>query len=266
MSQKSLALIIGIDYKNTNHQLDGCQYDAHRIKDLLLNKFNFLEENITLLVEDDPNSKNHPTGLNIMNNLGKLIIKAHNNHADHLFIYYSGHGAYIHDKDGDEKDKRDEVIIPLDVGNRGVITDDVLHDYLEYIPEGCRCFGLFDCCHSGTLLDLKYKYSKTYREVHENEETKVKGDVVMISGCQDDQVSIATMHDNQFQGIMTKVFLDTLEEYNYQTTFFHLLDEMRTSLEEKGFEQYPQLTSSRKLNHTDMFSREEPATPMFVSN
>lgn len=262
---KSLALIININYKNTQYQITNNQDNEERIKKLLINEFNYLEENITILSENDTNPKNHPTAINIMNNLGKLIIQAYNKNVDHIFIYYSGHGSYICDKNNDEKDNHDEVIIPSDFHKMGVITDDILHEYLEYIPENCHCFGLFDCYHQGTLLDLKYKYLKNYRMITENPNSNALGNIIMISGYQNNNNTNnnESMINTQSHGIITNAFFDTLEKYNYQTTFFHLLDEMNHSLEENGNNLHPQLTSSRKLNHTDIFSRNSPSIPMF---
>ena len=190
MSDKKLALLIGIDYLGSDMELTGCREDVRKVKEILINNLDFKEENIISLTEDrEP--KYHPTAMNIINNLGKLIIKAHHNQADHLFVHYSGHGASILDQDGDEKDNRDEVIVPLDVNKMGVITDDFMHDYIAYLPKGCKMFGLFDCCHSGTILDLRYRYYGIHNMVEENLKSDIEGDVFMVSGCHDSDVSMS---------------------------------------------------------------------------
>lgn len=43
------AVICGVSYKNTNHELKGCINDAKCIKYLLLNKFNFPESSVVML-------------------------------------------------------------------------------------------------------------------------------------------------------------------------------------------------------------------------
>ena len=44
------------------------------------------------------------------------------------------------------------------------ILDDELKTLLaDKIPEGCKCFVVLDCCHSGTGIDLKYKINAIYR-------------------------------------------------------------------------------------------------------
>jgi hypothetical protein len=47
---------------------------------------------------------------------------------DLLFFSYSGHGSQVVDKNGDETDSRDEVILPLDFN---VITDDELNTIIQ---------------------------------------------------------------------------------------------------------------------------------------
>ncbi|KAL8277647.1 hypothetical protein RQP46_009920 [Phenoliferia psychrophenolica] len=62
---------------------------------------------------------------------------------DSLFIHYSGHGTQVRDVDGDEPDGLDE-----------------MHEIMvAYLPKGCRLTALYDCCHSGSILDLPYTYS-----------------------------------------------------------------------------------------------------------
>ncbi len=253
IKMKTYGLIIGIDYRNTEYNLDGCQYDAYKIQNLLINNLNYNPNNMLMLVEDDDNRDRHPTFINIINSLTKLIIKMRNKEIDNCFIYYSGHGTYILDNNNDELDKQDEAIVPLDVNERGFITDDILHSYMKYIPEDCKCFILFDCCHSGTLLDLQYRYEgNNFIIKKENNKSKIKGNIIMISGCQDDEVSITTKIHNQYQGILTKVFIDVLEKKDYKISYFELVSEMRKLLKKEGYTQYPQLTSNNLLNNNDI--------------
>ncbi len=73
-----------------------------------------------------------------------------------LFIYYSGHGSYTYDRSKDELDGRDESIVTSDLKQ---ILDDELKSILKtYINKNMTVIGLFDSCHSGTILDLKFTY------------------------------------------------------------------------------------------------------------
>ena len=97
------ALLIGINYKGTSNELNGCINDVMNMRDVLIKHFGYLAENIVVMTEDQPNNLK-PTALNIMNQFGSLIIKAHHKQAKEIWFHYSGHGSYIDDTNGDELD------------------------------------------------------------------------------------------------------------------------------------------------------------------
>jgi metacaspase-1 len=66
-------------------------------------------------------------------------------------ITYSGHGTWVPDLDGDESDRRDEAICPVDCFDNGVITDDRLFEIFASRARGSRLVLISDSCHSGTL-------------------------------------------------------------------------------------------------------------------
>jgi len=79
---------------------------------------------------------------------------------DSLFFHYSGHGGQVPDEDGDEDDGFDETIFPVDFQTSGQIVDDELFfTMVKPLPPACRLTAIFDCCHSGSALDLPYMYS-----------------------------------------------------------------------------------------------------------
>lgn len=75
---------------------------------------------------------------------------------DNILVTYSGHGAYTRDRDGDEEDGYDETLCPSDYATAGEITDDELREiFVDRVPAGVTVYAVpFDCCHSGTVLDL----------------------------------------------------------------------------------------------------------------
>ena len=81
--------------------------------------------------------------------------------SDELWIYYSGHGNTVIDKNGDENDGKDSVILPSDYMENGYISDDDLYEWLHDIQ--CKILMIFDSCHSGTIADLPWKF--TYRNL-----------------------------------------------------------------------------------------------------
>lgn len=72
----------------------------------------------------------------------------------------SGHGGQQRATEGDEEDGYDETIYPLDHKTAGIIVDNDMNRILvQPLPRGCRLTAIFDCCHSGSALDLPYMYS-----------------------------------------------------------------------------------------------------------
>lgn len=242
---KKFALLIGINYKHSKSELRGCINDVENMKNILISKYKYKAENIKMLTENEPKNS-WPTSINIIAQLKELIRKSYDDCSE-IWIHYSGHGSNVKDYNGDEKDGRDEVIIPLDYSKYGVISDDVLNRYIKYFPDKLRVICFFDCCYSGTILDLKYKYIGDDEYAVENENDKTKGNVVMISGCSDTQTSADSYINNTWSGAMTAAFLYSITySEEGQLNFIQLLNSMRVYLEKSRYSQIPQLTSANK--------------------
>jgi len=75
---------------------------------------------------------------------------------DFVVIYYSGHGAYIADDDGDEADGKDEAFVTYDVqGKTRLAASDVVRDdeFAEWVGDlrTSNVLSVIDACHSGGL-------------------------------------------------------------------------------------------------------------------
>jgi hypothetical protein len=152
---------------------------------------------------------------------------------DTFFLSYSGHGGQLPDKNGDEiDDHQDETWCLYD----GQVPDDELNDAYAKFAKGVRILVLSDSCHSGTVTKMAFYRStprtlaatteeeppryrvmpdavalKTYREnkafydpILANVKTRdaraqVQASVLLISGCQDNQLS----SDGTFNGLFT---------------------------------------------------------------
>ena len=118
------ALLIGINYVNTNIKLYGCIEDIVNMGDVLQN--NYLYDSITMLRDDiTTNSALIPTRRNILSALNALIAASSN--CSEIWIHYSGHGARIRDINGDEISGYDSAIVPIDYLTAGLIVDDDLY-------------------------------------------------------------------------------------------------------------------------------------------
>ena len=72
---------------------------------------------------------------------------------EYLVVYYTGHGASVPDKNGDETDGFDEALVFDD----NFVIDDILAQIISNCgkPQSSKVCLFSDCCHSGTIYDLK---------------------------------------------------------------------------------------------------------------
>jgi biopolymer transport protein ExbD len=235
------ALLIGCNYTGTQYQLNGCINDVEHIQNKLKTQYGF---NNILIMTDNTTKK--PTKANILDEIKNLLTNS--NSGDKLFLAFSGHGTYMKDTSGDEKDGLDEMFVPLDFN---CISDDEIKIFINNnLKKDVTLFALFDCCHSGTILDLRYQYldSENYDNSTENiKETETVGNLIMISGCRDNQFSADAYINSKYQGAMTWAFLDTVNK-NPNLTWKDLITTMRSSLKTSKYEQIPQLSSGNKLD------------------
>lgn len=238
---KKRALLIGCDYIGTQYQLSGCINDVENIQTKLKSQYGF--NNIVIMTD---NADKKPTKANILDELKNLLTSA--NSGDKLFLSFCGHGFNIKDTSGDEKDKLDEVFVSLDLD---CISDDEIKLFINNnLKENVTLFALFDCCHSGTILDLRYQYFDSENSDKASENTNVSetiGNIIMISGCMDNQTSEEVFVNNKNQGAMTWAFLDTINN-NPNLTWKDLITSMRGSLKSSKYQQIPQLSSGKKLD------------------
>lgn len=76
------------------------------------------------------------------------------------WISFSGHGGRVRDISGDEETGYDNTLIPLDFKRSGhIVDDDILNMLVKPMRSGVNVTVLMDCCHSGTVLDLPYRFS-----------------------------------------------------------------------------------------------------------
>jgi metacaspase-1 len=145
---------------------------------------------------------------------------------DIFFLTYAGHGGFTPDLNGDEPDGRDETWCLYD----GQLVDDELYKSWGAFAAGVRILMLSDSCHSGTMSRAMHYAAKTragftpaYRVMPEEVAVRVyqnnkkfydpilkrrnlaealgtiKSSVLLISGCQDNQLS----QDGTFNGLFT---------------------------------------------------------------
>jgi hypothetical protein len=240
VNKNKKALLIGINYTGTSNELYGCINDTNSIKERISKQgFN----DITLIT--DLTTKK-ATRNNILEGFKNLLMNCQA--GDLLFFVYSGHGSYAIDRNGDEKDGRDELIVSCDL--QGILDDELKALIQTYLKADVTLFALFDSCFSGSVLDLKYQFmdSLDYDKFTENsKQLETQGNVIMISGCTDNQTSADAVFDNKPNGAMTWSLLESLKQ-KPNVNWRELVKTMRDLLKTSQFTQIPQFSSGNFLD------------------
>lgn len=202
------ALVIGIDYiKTPEIRLNGCCSDAYNTKEMLLNRFGFLNENIIILTDDNISVTKESNSTNIKNAFNQLIDKTKKN-AKLIIVFYSGHGTQNPNEIGDdiEIDGKDECWVFTDYNTTGVFTDDNLRtQFLNRLNKNVNVLIISDSCNSGSMADLSWTYNSSTKQVV-NTNTKVdnlKPNIWQISGCMDAQYSEELKINGRVAGALT---------------------------------------------------------------
>ena len=289
------ALLVGINYYNTNHKLSGCINDTKMLRRHLINK-GYDYNNIAVLRDDnngnlafvnscgkDSVTNCAPTKNNIVNSLKQLITKV-NDTVDsgqgcEAFFYYSGHGTSIYDMNGDESDYYDEVLVPVDSDVKGFITDDYIRYLLKDLNNKVKLYILTDCCNSGTNIDLPYTFEYTDKFILRENNSDVYNELVdkkiqSISGCRDDQTSADlysiykcdydsnNINENDIitqnqtaGGALTYSFLKASTDIDF-SDYTEIYKNLLTSEFRKKFQQVPLLSSTIDITYSQSYQQQ----------
>ena len=165
---------------------------------------------------------------------------------DTLFLTYAGHGAQIPDTNGDEPDQMDETWCLYD---RMLIDDELAALWASFRP-GVRIIMLSDSCHSGSVSRAARRGAverpaagKRYRTIplsralgiyrnHKGiydaiqlgtktrSQTTIQASVLLISGCQDNQLS----GDGDVNGLFTETLKSVWNGGVFEGTYKKLRD------------------------------------------
>jgi len=170
------ALLIAIEYKWPKFdgvpELHTSHKDLERVREHLIDHWNYLPEHITIQKDGECDEATIPTRDNILREIDNLVegIKAD----DRRVFFFAGHCYQIKNRRGTETDGLDEAILTarhcgpphpeIDYDSKadvrkGIIIDNDLRERLvNRIPCGAKLVAIADTCHSGTLFDLNWHW------------------------------------------------------------------------------------------------------------
>jgi len=249
---KGMALTIGLNsvspahYDGWSGDLVACEADAQDMAEIAQSQSFSVKSLLTKAA----------TRQNVVSELAKA---ASSLKADDIFMLsYSGHGGQVPDMNNDENDYQDETWCLYD----GELIDDEVYLLLGKFAPGVRILVFSDSCHSGTVTkaafyqgtvavrsgsigstEVRYRAMppevarRTYRKnkdfydtlqkdpALQKAEDSVNACVLLISGCQDNQLS----SDGTFNGLFTSTMLQVWNEgraKNYRSFYRSIVKRM----------------------------------------
>lgn len=231
------ALLVGINkYQEPGNDLQGCVNDVMDMAELLTSEYGFNKDDIRILTDA------RATQQNILERLEWLV--SDTKPGDLLVFHYSGHGAQIRDRKGDELDDHmTEILCPHDLDWDNPFTDDMMAGIIKKTPEGSLFEFFSDSCHSKTQdrgMSQNPHYKKAKRIIPppdiawrgQGRGLKVKkfgtkgfnstesGNVhitdlkdVLLSGCRDEQTSADAFFDGRYNGALTYYLCKSLRKH-----------------------------------------------------
>jgi uncharacterized caspase-like protein len=261
------ALLIGINrYRIPGADLRGCVNDVKNMRQALIDHYGFKPADIAELIDFAATKKAMQTAIRQLVKSGRA--------GDVLLLHYSGHGANVPDKNGDEADHRDEILCPTDLDWKDPLTDDWLRITLNRLRRGVSLTVIMDCCHSGTNTrvfqppdaesvprylpnpwDLMAEESgrrlrgKVTGQLRVSARaTRAKKDVVdadvreiLITGCRDTQTSADAFIGGSYNGALTYNLVQTIQDAKGQLSYRDLHRGTLDRLRKTKFDQVPQL-------------------------
>jgi hypothetical protein len=259
------ALLIGCNYyTNSSARLNGCIEDINNVRNMLVNKLDYLPENIVSLRDDDQTMM--PTRARILLALNDIIESSSS--SSEIWIHYSGHGTQMTDINNDERDKKDEAIVPCDYTSNGFIIDDMLFDIVKSTK--CTTILCFDSCHSGSVMDLEFSINYTNGSFVKSQSSSKRIEnqlVMMMSGCRDEQTSADAyiQTSRKYEGAFTNSLISALDNFKYNCDVMTLYNNVCSRLIQGKYTQIPVLSSSVSTPSYTISRQPVAPTPVVIA-
>ncbi|MEO0897176.1 MAG: SUMF1/EgtB/PvdO family nonheme iron enzyme [Bacteroidota bacterium] len=163
--RKNHLLVVGIDQYQHTHKLNNARRDAETFRDLLLTKFNFEENGIHQLYDEDAT---RPNILNAFDNLSNILTEE-----DNLIIYYSGHGILY---------KGLGYWIPVECKKAHLegIPNDRINNFLQH-TKAHHIYLIIDACFSGSFITRNFDQTLTLMEAYPSRRVLTSGRNEVVS-------------------------------------------------------------------------------------
>jgi hypothetical protein len=240
----------GVDpsqYGGWNGALTACEFDAQDMADTARGR----DFAARLLLTSDAT---YDAVMSAISNAAQKL-----NSGDMLFLSYSGHGGQVPDTNGDEPDGQDETWVLYD----RELVDDELYGLWSRFQPGVRILVLSDSCHSGSVVKLieydalwsalsssnvgeervsgfraiptdvqdahyelnKKLYDAAQADNPQGNKAAVGASVILISGCQDNQLSGDGPRNGVFTAKLRQVWANGSFQGDYPL-FYHQIKQL----------------------------------------
>jgi hypothetical protein len=246
-AQQKRALVIGIDtYKETDRspfpELDGCKNDAQSIKILINAKYDFPNNNIKVLYNEQA------TRDNILKSISELLNECQK--GDVAFIYYAGHGSEVKNSLNKADNHLDQSIVPVDYWKQNI--PDIRNQELaalfdKFIDKGVILTCIFDCCHSGTIArgiqnsppKFRYmpasKYDAKDPSNPASPDSKKQSGYLILSAVQADELAQEQTDENGIpHGAFTIALLTAIKQQDVNSSVNNLFTAVHAILRSNG--------------------------------
>jgi hypothetical protein len=241
------ALLVGIDHyeapgRSSDYgDLEGAVRDAKAIGEILVRRFGFRREDVTVLSERDA------TREGILAALGRVLDASQP--GDLVVFEYSGHGSQLKNPDSPEPDKLDETIVPAD--GRDIRDKELARLFGKAADRDVQIVAFYDSCHSGSISRgpsvarrVRAMRADPNAVVHDGADAPriAEKGAVVFSAAQDYQSALEDLDDHgEPHGVFSMALLAALEHAPPEVSVERLYALVRARMKASGASQEPAL-------------------------
>jgi hypothetical protein len=245
-NRQRIAILVGINYVNdSRNHLMTCFRDIEGMAQWLLSTGAWSKSNMYVLTDVKTSSSvfdssvaRRPPTVAEMIKVWKHVHQRALQQPTEIVWMYSGHGTHKANTNDTELDGQDEYMVMTD----GLIRDDDIYaDFIRPLPSTCSVLAVMDACHSQTILDLPYSYNRLSQSaVQESKNVDTNSRMICISGCRDEQTSMAGASSRDFSALTKQVIQCLSSHINQPCTSWY--DDLRQRFGRN--QQIPMMTCS----------------------